>query len=223
MKLAIFDFEGTLVDFQWQLKAALAAVHPRLEEVIIRENLDRKFIAAADYCRLYNYLQAAIADAGRRAAAIAVVDEVFDRFDADAASRWQLYPEVHETLTFLKDNGWELALASNVGRRALEQMFARFSLAPYFACTITRNDVALLKPAPEGIEKILAFYRCRDLRPTVAVLIGDSVTDIETARNAGIRVAVRTNGEDRTTRLKAHSPDLLVNSLEELPDFLPRL
>jgi len=223
MKLAIFDFEGTLVDFQWRLREALEAVYPRLARAVAEAGLSQETIAGADYCRLYNYLQRAISDLGLRLETMASVDEVFDRFDADAATRWQLYPEVYDLLAFLKAEGWGLALDSNVGRRALNEMFARFDLDRYFDVTVTRNDVALLKPAPAGIEKILQGYRRRNLEPGFTLLIGDSVTDIETARNAGIKVAVRTEGEDRTARLKAHAPDYLVSDLGELQGRLSNL
>ena len=48
MKIAIFDFEGTLVDFQWQLKPALEAVYPKIAAYIAAADLDRDLILKLD-------------------------------------------------------------------------------------------------------------------------------------------------------------------------------
>ncbi|MCK5915629.1 MAG: HAD family hydrolase, partial [Deltaproteobacteria bacterium] len=159
MNIAIFDFEGTLVNFQWQLKAAMQEVYPLIEQCISSSNLDREIIARADYCRLYNYLQKNISEPTLRKETISRIDRVFDFFDADAVLRWELYPEVHTLLSKLQKAGWGLALDSNVGRKALSIMLKKFSLTNYFDLTISRDEVALLKPEIEGINRIQSFYR----------------------------------------------------------------
>ena len=216
MKIAIFDFEGTLVDFQWQLKPALEAVYPQIAPNIATAELDQDLISQLDYCRLYNYLQKNITGPELAKETLQLIDNVFDYYDADAAQRWQLYPEVPKLLSDLKTAGWNIALDSNVGRKALNQMFKKFSLDNYFDLTISRNDVSRLKPEPEGIKQIQNYYSNNATPPKQTFLIGDSVTDIETARNAGIKVAILINGEDKTARLRSHHPDFLINNLAEL-------
>jgi phosphoglycolate phosphatase-like HAD superfamily hydrolase len=95
-------------------------------------------------------------------------------------------------------------------------MFKKFLLDDYFDLTISRNDVSRLKPEPEGIRQILNYYNNNQNAPEQTFLIGDSVTDIKTARNAEIKVAILINGEDKTARLRAHHPDFLINNLAEL-------
>ena len=215
MNIAIFDFEGTLVDFQWHLKAAMEKIYPLIEGCISSCGLDREIIARADYCRLYNYLQRAIYDRDLRTETIDRIDKVFDFFDADAARRWNLYPEVHELLNSLKEAGWGLALDSNVGRKALNRMLKKFSLGDYFDLTVSRNEVSLLKPEIEGLNLIRSFYRDK-FSAEQAFMVGDSVTDIETARKTGIKVAILINGEDKTERLHSYKPNYLINNLSEL-------
>ena len=216
MKIAIFDFEGTPVDFQWQLKPALEAIYPQIAPNIAAANLDRDLILKLDYCRLYNYLQRNISNTELAEETLQLIDNVFDYYDADAARRWQLYPEVPKLLAQLKAAGWGIALDSNVGRKSLKQMFKKFALDDYFDLTISRNDVSRLKPEPEGIRRILNYYNDNQTPSEQTFLIGDSVTDIETARNAGIKVAILINGEDKTARLRSHHPDFMINNLSEL-------
>jgi phosphoglycolate phosphatase-like HAD superfamily hydrolase len=94
-------------------------------------------------------------------------------------------------------------------------MFKKFSLDDYFDLTISRNDVTLLKPESEGIKNILNYYTKNSTPPEQTFLIGDSVADIKTARNANIKVAILINGEDKTERLRSHHPDFLINNLAE--------
>ena len=216
MNIAIFDFEGTLVDFQWQLQAAMEEVYPLIEECISSCDLDREIVARADYCRLYNYLQQNISAPALRIEIIHRIASVYDDYDADAARRWSLYPEVHNLLSAFKAAGWGLALDSNVGRRALDAMLDKFSLGSYFDLTVSRNDVSLLKPEIEGFNLIKAYCRETFSVADQIFMVGDSVTDIETARNAGIKVVSLVNGEDKTERLRLHKPDYLIENLAEL-------
>ncbi len=220
MNIAIFDFEGTLVDFQWQLEAAMDEVYPLIEDSIESYDLNREFIEKADYCRLYNYLQKNIPAPDRRREIIGKIDEVFDYFDTDAASRWAVYPEVHQLLSVLKGAGWNLAIASNVGRKALDLMLDKFSLNDYFQLTVSRNDVALLKPEIEGLDRIKTHFQKSSPAAGQTWMVGDSVTDIETARRAAIKVAILINGEDKTERLKQHRPDHLMDNLSQLEELL---
>lgn len=216
MDIVVFDFEGTLVDFQWQLKTAMERVHPLLDACMSSAGLDRDMVAGADYCRLYNYLQKNISDSSLRTDIICRIASVYDDFDADAARRWSLYPEVPGLLSALKKAGWGLALNSNVGRRALDAMLDKFSLGDCFDLTISRNEVFFLKPEIEGINLIRSFYRDKTADINQMFMVGDSVTDIETARRAGIKVVALVNGEDKTERLRLHKPDYLIENLAEL-------
>jgi HAD superfamily hydrolase (TIGR01549 family) len=220
MKIAIFDFEGTLVDFQWQLKPALEAIYPKIAPNIAAANLDRDLILKLDYCHLYNYLQRNISDPELAQETLQLIDNVFDYYDTDAARRWQLYPEVPKLLAQLKAAGWGIALDSNVGRKSLKQMFKKFALDDFFDLTVSRNDVSRLKPEPEGIRQILSYYNNDTTPPRQTFLIGDSVTDIETARNAGIKVAILINGEDKTERLRAHQPHYMISNLSEIKELI---
>lgn len=220
MNLVIFDFEGTLVDFQWQLKAAMAKVRPLVREKTQSLDLDPEIVAKADYCHLYNYLLDHILNKKLRSEIIRQIDAIFDFYDDDAALRWQIYPEVHNLLTGLQQAGWKIALDSNVGRQALDRMLKKFSLNKYFALTISRNEVPRLKPAGTGIELVKTHCQQNAADPKQIFLIGDSVTDIETARDAGIKVIILTNGEDKTERLQAHQPDFLIHNLIELKTIL---
>ena len=59
------------------------------------------------------------------------------------------------------------------------------------------------------------------LRPAETVYVGDSPEDLQMARSAGVRAAIAIPGPFPTEkRLRAAKPDLLLESIIELPDAL---
>jgi phosphoglycolate phosphatase-like HAD superfamily hydrolase len=61
------------------------------------------------------------------------------------------------------------------------------------------------------------------LNPADTVYVGDSPEDLEMARNAGVRAAIAVLGPFPTEkRLRAANPDLLLESIADLPAALRR-
>jgi phosphoglycolate phosphatase-like HAD superfamily hydrolase len=61
------------------------------------------------------------------------------------------------------------------------------------------------------------------LEPVETVYVGDSAEDLEMARRAGVRAAIAVLGPFPTEkRLRAAKPDLLLDSIQELPSALAR-
>ena len=67
-----------------------------------------------------------------------------------------------------------------------------------------------------GVEVLL-----RDLgaKPSEAMMVGDSDVDVRTARNSGIWACGVSYGLG-FEGMRAHPPDVMVDSLEELPGYL---
>jgi phosphoglycolate phosphatase len=211
----LFDFEGTLVDFQWKLKDAARD---------IKDELRRLGFEPADwednYATLRNNAQKTITQKTFRVSQTLKVsvmdrlDAIYDRYDQDAASRWSVLPGIRSVLPRLKsEQHIKLGLVSNVGRRAIEAALPRLELIGLFDIIITRNDVEMLKPSGEGIRIALAKLGATNSQ---ALFIGDSVTDILAATDAGIKVAIVQGGESAPAALIAAGPSYLWHTIEEI-------
>ncbi len=218
MNLIIFDFEGTLVDFQWKLKESIERMHRILEGYRINYNIpcDTEKFLKLDYAGLYNHFSKKLKDPFLRRKIMNDFDRIYDYYDEDAALRWNLYPKVHELLEELKKRNFKIALLSNVGRKALNKMFKKFSLFPYFDITISRNEVECLKPNPEGVLKI--FEHFKDIYFEKRIYVGDSVTDIKTARSSkkDFKIIIVAHGEDKLERILKYKPDHIVQSVYDV-------
>ncbi len=209
----LFDLEGTLVDFQWNLQCAASEA----KQVLGRLGLDPS-TWENHYAVLRNNAVLHAAHKGLNKREVTnCIDAIYDHYDLDAASRWSLMPEVKRLLPYLKEEKrLTLGLVTNVGRKGVERGVTAFGLTGLFDIVVTRNDVELMKPSGEGIRMALERLGARN---TDALFVGDSVSDLLAAKDAGVCIAIVQGGESAPTPLIALGPDYLWQDLGELETF----
>ena len=182
MNLVIFDCDGTVVDSQHAIVAAMdeaflsAGLEPPVREAVrnvvglslataigrlLPETVDARLVA--DLARRY---KTAFGDARRR-----------------PGHREPLFPGVREALHVLsrRDNVL-IGMATGKSRRGVDAVLEREGLAPFFA-TIQTADTHPSKPHPS---MILAAMAEAGSEARGTVMIGDTTYDIEMARQAGV-------------------------------------
>jgi phosphoglycolate phosphatase len=210
----LFDFEGTLVDFQWKLAEAVEEVLQMLEKL----GFARDRIQSRKYSTLLPEVLRMAPDLGLQAAEVREkVFTVYDRFDADALTRWTPRPGVRDFLDAAKKRRIHCGLVSNVGSRTLSRALLKLGLQGFFEIALSRNDVANLKPSPDGINLALEKLGAKKEK---SIFIGDSLDDVHGAKNAGLRVIIISEGENLREELLAARPDYLIRGYDELLLFL---
>jgi HAD superfamily hydrolase (TIGR01509 family) len=174
----IFDLDGTLADTSRLIFASFNHVASRYtgrswtEEEILATFGPTEEVAIRS-----------IVGAERAAEAI----EDFHRFYSERHRGMAGEHEgIRDVLAYLKSQGVLLALFTGKGKRTTAVTLAALGLAGYFDLTVTGDDVENHKPSADGIRKVLAAF---GLAPEAALMVGDSLADIEAARGAGVRVA----------------------------------
>jgi phosphoglycolate phosphatase-like HAD superfamily hydrolase len=206
----LFDFEGTLVDFQWKLAEAVEDALLALEGM----GLPRERIASRKYSTLLVEAMGLSAEFGIHPEEVREkVGGVYDLYDEDALGRWSPRPGVVDFLRFVTGRGIRTGLVSNVGSRSLSAALSKLGLDEFLEVALSRNDVANLKPSPDGIN--LALERLGAVKQS-SMFLGDSLDDIHGARNAGLRVMIIANGENQREEILAAGPDYVVHGYEEL-------
>src|ERR1700678_239646 len=85
------------------------------------------------------------------------------------------------------------------------------------AACVCSEDAAKKKPHPAPLQLALKRLR-RD--PQDCVYVGDTAEDIEMARRAGVRAIGVLGPFPTAARLRAAKPEVLLNSVQELPRYL---
>jgi len=92
------------------------------------------------------------------------------------------YDEITDLLKVLKKKGFKIAVLSNKFDKAVKKLCEDYFFGLIDMAVGQSPDVAQ-KPAPDGVKKIINELGADKSK---TVLIGDSETDVETAKNAGI-------------------------------------
>jgi phosphoglycolate phosphatase len=123
-----------------------------------------------------------------------------------------LYPGVREGLEQLAADSRTLTVLTNKPERFSRLILEGLGVAPRFRLIYGGNTFERKKPDPIGVE---ATLRETGAAREQALLVGDSEIDVQTARNAGVRVVGVSYGLG-SERLRDHPPDLIVDSLTDL-------
>jgi HAD superfamily hydrolase (TIGR01549 family) len=113
----------------------------------------------------------------------------------------------------------QLGLVTSGDRDRVVQQLREFRLTQVFAARVCSGDTSRKKPHPEPLRLAL---RQMELDPSACVYVGDSPQDLEMARRAGVRAIAVLGPFPTEKRLRAAKPELLLESIEELPEALER-
>ncbi len=212
--LWIFDLDGTLIDSRLDLVTAVNAtltwrgLAPLPEATIVSfigdgaEDLIRRSLAAAG-------------------AATALIDDDFagtmrwflEYYGDHCLDRTVLYPGARDLLGTLAAHGTPMALLTNKPEKPTLKILAHLDILRHFGQIVPGDGPLGKKPDPAGLTAIL---KAMNTAPENAVLVGDSLQDLEAARAAGTAMIAFRGGLGDAAALAARHPTALVDTLAEL-------
>lgn len=119
-------------------------------------------------------------------------------------------------LEALRQAGYQLAVATGKARPGLERAWAQSGTKDLFISSRCAKEVPS-KPNPAMLEGILAET---GFSAGQALMVGDSIHDMEMARNAGVAGVAVTYGVHDAKRLSAAAPSYVINDISELGQVL---
>ncbi len=229
MELAIFDKDGTLIEFHvmWSdwvgaLADELAGAHgARLDEIVYRTMgvdpmtglvLPHGALAATPMARLRSALVEALVDERiSRSEAERIVRQAWHSPDPVTLAR--PVTDLRVLFTALRAAGTRIAVATSDDREPTERTLAHLGVADLVEAVACADDGRPVKPEPHAVA-----WLCRTVDVPVhrAAVIGDSPADLRMGRaaGAGVVVGVLTGVGDRRT-LQALA-DVVIDSIEDL-------
>ncbi len=229
--ILLFDFDGCVIT-QKSLEYA-ALVHLKKKFYNWRNTESLRLI---DIARLFEE-----ADSKNKIKAFINIYRVFKNY---IPSRWKrvlffvrfrrmypkfekyetLKPKLREVLTDLQKCGVKFGIVSNTSGERLNIFRNRLSLDKYFSVYISRDDTAIRKPHAYPIFKAL-----KQLKQTLGTpidknnvyLIGDLPTDIECAKNAGVKSIALLSGHGTKLSLEKVNPTIILRDIEDILEIGP--
>lgn len=180
MKLAIFDCDGTLVDSQADICAAMEAAFAAAGLVAPERHATRRVVGLS----LHEAMRQ-LHPLGTHATHADLTQLYKDAFRARreaGAVAEPLYDGIAGLIEQLAGDGWQLAVATGKSDRGLAHCLATHGLTRHFV-SLQTADRHPSKPDPSMIEQCIADAGADRVR---TAMIGDTVYDIAMARNAGV-------------------------------------
>jgi HAD superfamily hydrolase (TIGR01549 family) len=185
-RIAVLDVDGTLVDSNYQHALAWYRAFRSLGETYPIWRIHRLIGMGGDQ------LVAALGG-----------DEVEERIGEEARKRWvqevdpllaeaALLPGARELIVALKERGRRVVLASSGKPHHVERALDLLDAREIADAWTTSEDVEKTKPAPDLLQ--VALHKIGEPPDAPSVVIGDSVYDVEAAKNAGMPALVVRSG-----------------------------
>ncbi len=138
------------------------------------------------------------------------------RADEIMADKTQIYSSAPAVIGALIDKGFHMGLVSTKFRYRIQTILRRAGLLESFEVIIGGEDVTRPKPDPEGLT--LALEKM-NTAPRSALYVGDSVTDAETAKRAGLLFIAVLSGVTPVEAFADYPVERIITGLAELPQI----
>jgi phosphoglycolate phosphatase len=214
----VFDLDGTLIDTAPDLIDTLNFVLQREGIEPLALDAARPMIGFGVRVLLERGF-----DALGRSVAPADMDRMFDAYIEHYAGRIaklsRPYPGLEDALDTLSAEGFTLAVCTNKLEWLSVKLLDELGLASRFAAICGQDTFRISKPDPVILNRTIEKAGGD---PNRAVMVGDSVTDLRTARAAGIPAVLVDFGHlDQAG--KALCPDRTISHFDELPGAVSEL
>ena len=218
-KAVVFDLDGTLVDTAADLTVALNATLAELDLPEHPEHAVRKMVGGGLSLLLDRALVAHEISLGADAKAAAEA-RLFEHYAAAPAARSALYPGAAETLRGLQALGIACGICTNKPHAISRDVLRAVGILDVFAYLQCGDSDLPKKPDARGL---LRLVETLGAEPSDTVMVGDSVTDVKTARNANLGAVVLVSYGYTAEPAAELGADLVIDRLDELPQALARL
>lgn len=140
-----------------------------------------------------------------------------EQADRVMVDKTALFAGARETVARLQARGLVLGIVSTKYRRRIEITLGRDGLLTPFAVIVGGEDVSAHKPDPESLR--CAMDRL-GVAPTETLYVGDSLTDAEAAKRAGVPFAAVLSGTTPREAFEKRYGCVVFGGLKELGDWI---
>jgi phosphoglycolate phosphatase len=210
VRAVIFDLDGTLIDSQLDL---VLSVNAMLEHMGCEPHVHEKICSfIGNGAPLL--VQRALGEDATEADVEKGLAYFLEYYREHMLDNTDVYPGVREALVQLQQ--YPMAVLTNKPVHFSRAIIEGLELSRYFRYVYGANSFETKKPDPQGAQILLRELQAA---PHEAMMVGDSDVDIKTARNAGMHACGVTYGFG-TESLRAHPPDIMLDTLSDLPAHL---
>jgi phosphoglycolate phosphatase len=212
-KGVIFDLDGTLLDTLQDLAGSVNHVlasygFPQHSCEAYKMRIGRGF---------RNLLEVSFPEGRREGREISTALQMFlETYDQNYMNQTAPYEGIPEMLDLLRKRGVKIGVNSNKRTDYTNQLIHKFFPQIQFTGVFGEREGVPKKPHPRTALEIIAMM---GLGPDETIYVGDSGTDIQTGRNAGMATAGVLWGFRGLAELRENGADHLIRTPREIIDL----
>ncbi|WP_285670050.1 HAD-IA family hydrolase [Paralimibaculum aggregatum] len=222
MRGAIFDLDGTLADTAGDLLAAANAALAPAGLPLLDPGADKPYAGRGGRQMIRRSLVLAGRDpdgADERALTDALYPDLLAAYETRIAEETRLFDGVEACLDALVAAGWRVGICTNKPERLALILLDRLGVLGRFGAVLGADTLPVRKPDPEHFRETA---RRIGADPARSVMLGDTRTDLDTARAAGAPVVLTAFGF-AAEPLDELAPDHVIGHYREAPEVLELL
>jgi len=214
IKAAVFDLDGTIINFNLDYKTARAETIQYLSTQGFPRSL---FSIKESIFEMLKKIEISMKNQGKNQQQFKKLKQTIltnlEKYELESAKTTSPIPGILETLKTLKQNKLKLALFTVNSKKSTNYILNTFHLKTYFNAVITRDSVPKVKPNPVHLETALKKLK---VKPTEAIVVGDSIWDMKTAQELHVFAVGVTYGISTPEELTHAGANCLISSPTDL-------
>ncbi len=212
-KAVFFDLDGTIIDSAGDLSVAIDTMSTELS--IPSPGLDK--IKSWIGNGTLKLVERALIDSTDKSPSPKQLEHAFGLFSQayreSVGENSSLYPNVKELLVKLLAENIKVACITNKPYEFTDFLLIQNFIRQFFSVVCAGDNVKYRKPDPWPL---LYSAKKFNFKISDCLMIGDSVHDIQAARNAGCDVMAVSYGYNHGEDIKDSNPDFIIDSFSEL-------
>ncbi|MDY0330676.1 MAG: phosphoglycolate phosphatase [Thiomonas sp.] len=220
--LVMFDLDGTLVETAPEIADAVNDLLRDQQLPEVSEHLIRAWIGQGTRALMlhaYAHATGLEEETVRRTGTLDILMPRFAAFYAErTGKRSRLYPDVLSTLKALRAAQVRIALVTNKEQRFTTTVLMVHGIRHFFDMVVAGDTLEAKKPDPLPVRYCLDAFK---LQPDRALFVGDSETDVATARAAGVPIWAVPYGYNHGKSIALASPDRIIPTVAAVVEAVP--
>ena len=138
-------------------------------------------------------------------------------YSRNTSVRSCLYDGVKEGLNYMKAQGYTLGCVTNKAEQFTLPILKDLGIFDYFGIVVSGDTLSKKKPDPLPLLHSAEFF---GIDPQHSLMLGDSVSDVKASRAAGFEIICMSYGYNHGNDIRDTNPDLVIDSMAELQEYL---
>ena len=217
----IFDLDGTLAHFNLDFKTLRSEARSYLMRIGVPAsvlNVNESIFEMLTKTEIFVKNSGKPAEAFKEIRSQVMV--IAEKYEMEAALTTSLMPGASETLKELKRMKLKIGLCTSSSEKAANYILQRFNIKDFFQIVVARDRVKYVKPHTEQFEVAL---KALGVSPQTAVIVGDSIVDMQSAKELKAIAVGLPTGTSTMEQLKNNGANYIITSLTDLPVLIKEI